>query len=187
MSKYKITCFATALLALTVVAFYADARESHPMPQQERKTAELRPDDPHYLLWTRGYPKATSLVQAVDEFNKRAQRTGVGKTQPPLTVDEVLAAIRDWSPKEDPIELPIFEGLQQAAKSGMLPKGAYLRFNSGAYSRNGYDIDAWNVYLQVGLDKYHADLVGVPAYGVLIRRQYIASRPEEFLNKRGKW
>src|SRR4028119_926192 len=180
MSKYKITCLSIALLALTAPALSAFSDHGHPMPQQV-KSPEFSPDDPRYLLRTRGYAKAISLAYAVNEFNRRARRTGIGKAQRPLTVEEVLAAIRDWSPEEDPIEPSMFEELQRAAKVGQMPKGAYLSFSSGSVSRNGYDIDAWNIHLRVGLDKYPDDEVGVPTYGVLVRRQYIASRPEEFL------
>ena len=186
MNKYIDKHIAAVLLALTIAALYSFALASQPTPWQERKPAELRPDTAEYLLRTRGYPEATPLARAVGEFNERAKQTEIGKTQPPLTAEEVLAAVRDWNSKEDPIEPKMFAALQEAAKGGMLPKGAYLSYSSGSLSRNGYDIDAWNIYLQVGLDKYPADLVGVPSYRNLIRRQYIASRPEEFLKKHSK-
>ena len=186
MNWYRVTSIAALLLFLTAAALYSFARGSQPIPRQGRKPAELRPDVGEYSLRTRGYPEVTPLARAVEEFNEHAKRTEVGKTQPPLTVEEVLAAVRNWSPKEDPIEPKMFAALQEAARAGMLPKGSYLSFSSGSVSRNGYDIDAWNIYLQVGLNQHPADLVGVPSYGVLVRRQYIASRPEEFLKRQSK-
>lgn len=186
MSRPGFTLLAVVLPVILASIIFVPGRERLIASQQERKSSELSVDDPQYLLRTRGYPKATSLTEAVAEFNARAQRNQIGKTQPPLTEGEVLAAMRDWSPDADPIEPSMFAELQRAAKSGMMPKGAYLNFNSGTLSRNGYDIDVWNIYLSVGLDKYYGDLVGVPSYSVLIRRQYIDSRPEELLKKRGK-
>lgn len=186
MNKYRVTYIAAALLILTAAVLYSFARGGQSTPRQEPKPDELRPDAGEYLLWTRGYPGTTPMARAVEEFNEHAKGTEVGKTQPLLTVEEVLAAVRDWSPNEDPIDPEMFAALQEAARSGTLPKGAYLSFNSGSVSRNGYDIDAWNIYLQVGLNKYPNDLVDVPSYRILIRRQYIASRPEEFLKRRSK-
>jgi hypothetical protein len=186
MSRPRFTLLALALPFIAASIIFLPGRGALNASQQERKPSQTGADGPQYILRTRGYPKATPLSQAVAEFNERARRTQVGKTQPPLTVEELLAAIRDWNPDEDAIEPAMFAELQRAAKSGMMPKGAYLNYNSGTLARNGYDIDAWNIYLRVGLDKYADDLVGVPAYMVLIRRQYIASRPEESLHKRSK-
>ncbi len=45
-----------------------------------------------------------TLSAAVASFNQQAANDPVGATQPPLTEDEVLAAIRAWNPS--PIQVP---------------------------------------------------------------------------------
>jgi hypothetical protein len=183
MSRLKLVCALLSLLTLVVTVPFVCAQGRRP-DKQANGSAAAEPDDPAYLLWTRGYPKATPLAQAVEDFNQRLQRTQVGKTQPPLTEEEVLAAIRDMRRGEDEIPPYLFERLQLAAKGLMLPKGSYFSFLTGTVSFRGYDIDALNIYLQLGLDKYHADLVGVPSFSHLIRRQYISSRPTSLKSPR---
>jgi hypothetical protein len=130
----------------------------------------------NYLLWARGYPKDVALSLAVDDFNKRAQLDEDGKSQPSLKVDEVLAAIRGWSRQEEPIEPVAFEEFQQIAAKGIMPKGSFLDFGKGADGRNGYDTDAWSIYLYIRLDKYPRDQVGTESFSRLIRMQYITTR-----------
>jgi hypothetical protein len=48
-----------------------------------------------------GYAEEVSISQAVEDFNRYAQCHLLGKTQPPLTVDEFLAAVRDANPTEE--------------------------------------------------------------------------------------
>jgi hypothetical protein len=146
-------------------------------PQDVAADSELDPSNPAYLLRTRGFPRDVPLSQAVAEFNARAEKNPVGKTQPPLTAEEVVASIRDWSLKEEPIDPERYREFQAIAKTGTMPKGSYFCFNAGTISRNGYDIDAWHVYLRIKLDVNPDDQVGVPAYSRLIRTKYIDSRP----------
>lgn len=129
-----------------------------------------------YLLWSRGYPNDVPLARAVNDFNKRARHDEVGKSQSPLRVEEVLAAIRDWSRQEEPIDQAAFEEFQTISKTGLMPKGSFLNFGKGADGRNGYDTDAWSIYLYIYLDKYPGDQVGVPGFARLIRMQYLSSR-----------
>ncbi|MCH8277858.1 MAG: hypothetical protein IIC12_02880 [Proteobacteria bacterium] len=43
--------------------------------------------------------EAISLKASVENFNQKARSHAIGKTQPPLTEDEVVAAIRGWIPE----------------------------------------------------------------------------------------
>jgi hypothetical protein len=58
----------------------------------------------HYKLRMNGYAEAVSVSQAVEDFNRFAQCHQLGKTQPPLTADEFLAAVRDADPEEEKIQ-----------------------------------------------------------------------------------
>jgi hypothetical protein len=197
MSRYKSYVFA-GIPVITGLAFYAiatrtfntakDASSLQPqviapavnakvVSQNQSGSSDSKLSDSENLLRTHGYPKEVPLSQAVNECNRRIQNTRVGKTQPPLTVDEVLAAIRDWSNKEAPIDPKMYNVIQNISKTEIMPKGSYFFFSTGTISYNGYDIDALRIYLRVGLDKYPDDLVGVPVYSRQIRSQYISSRP----------
>ena len=155
----------------------ASQGKSEPNARAQSSPPPFDPQDPAYLLRTRGYPREVSLAQAVEEFNQRARENRIGQTQPQLTVDEVIAAIRDWNVKDEPINIKVYAIFQNIAQTAMMPKGSYLFFSTGTGAYRGYDIDAWHIYIRVGLDKYPDDLVGVPAYSRLIRTQYITSRP----------
>jgi hypothetical protein len=129
-----------------------------------------------YNLSIHGYPEDLSILEAVREFNTRAQQDAIGKTQPSLTVPEVVAALlaMDSSSKEMPRRE--FEVFQWIAQTGVIPKGSLIRFIPKLVAVNGYDIDVWWIHLQIGLDKYPADLVDAPMYVCRIRTTYISSR-----------
>jgi hypothetical protein len=142
--------------------------------QRPERTSEREWAD--YLLWTRGYPKDVALSRAVADFNKRTQLDEVGKSQPLLRVDEVLAAIRGWSRQEEPIDDVAFDEFQEIAAKGIMPKGSYLDFGKGADGRNGYNTDAWSIYLFIKLDRHPRDQVDEKSFSRLIRMQYISTR-----------
>src|SRR5438046_396842 len=123
MGKYNLHIIVIILLIITGVALYATVRQTHSITntdasslqspiitntadaqvisQDQSNFSENTESDSDYLLRTRGYPKEVSLGQAVEDFNRRAQSTKIGKTQPPLTVEEVVAAIHDWHIKNE--------------------------------------------------------------------------------------
>src|SRR5688500_5611643 len=71
----------------------------------------------------------TPLKAAVENFNQKARMNLIGKTQPPLTEDEVVAAIRGWIPKHTPgVTDEVFDLFQEIAESRELPDGAELSF-----------------------------------------------------------
>ena len=137
------------------------------------------------LLRMHGYSAEIPLTQAVDDFNKMAQCHTLGKTQPSLTVEELLAAIRSCNRFEEKTEPWVFETYQKISKTEMLPKGTYIDYGQGYINLNGYDIRAWSIILYVGLDRYPRDIKGNPFYMRFIRRQYISSEPTKFKSKEG--
>lgn len=124
-----------------------------------------------------GYASGVPLAQAVEEFNRRASGDAVGRLQPPLKAEEVVAAIRGWDKTEAHMGVPVFAVFQKIAKTETMPKGSYIRFIPGLIAVNGFDVDVWWIDLQVGLDKYPTDLVDVPMYMRRIRTTYVSSRP----------
>lgn len=161
-------------------AINAAPAKAQATPQVKADNPENRESAAEYRLRTRGYLSEVPLSQAVDECNHRIQATTVGKTQPALTDEEVVAAIRDWKHDEAHISPQMYKLFQSIAQTGTMPKGSYFFFTTGTVSYNGYDIDALHIYLRVGLDKYPEDVKGVPVYERQIRMQYISSRPTRF-------
>ncbi len=140
------------------------------------------PDSRLYELVNAGFPKEISLEEAVAIFNKFAQCSEIGKTQPPLRTEEIIASIRIWVCERDaPFDdkKKACEEFKKIAETGKMPKGSFIDSVGGAYNYRGYDIDAWQIYLNIRLDKYRNDLKDVPSFPRLIRLNYISSRPTE--------
>jgi hypothetical protein len=131
----------------------------------------------HYKLSMNGYAEEVSVTQAVEDFNRYAQCHQLGKTQPPLTVDEFLAAVRDANPAEEKIQDWVYKIYRQISKTQMMPKGAFIDYGLGAVNDRGYDIQLWSIDLYVGLDKYSRERKGNPFFRHTVRRQYISSEP----------
>jgi hypothetical protein len=66
--------------------------------------------------------KSTPLANAVEEFNQRANNDDIGKWQEPLTVEEVIAAIRLWDRKQTPASDQVYDTCQEIAESRLLPE-----------------------------------------------------------------
>jgi hypothetical protein len=132
-------------------------------------------DNKEYELSINGYPNEIPITAAVEEFNKRAKADSTGSTQPPLTVEELKAAIRGWSETDNPYNDTIFVAFQNIVKTGMMPKGSYLYFIPGLVGINGCNVSVWWINLNINLDKYPRDLVEVPQYSYRIRTVFISS------------
>jgi hypothetical protein len=115
-------------------------------------------------------PKEATLAEAVKEFNRRAQVDAIGKTQPPLTEDEVVAAIRWWDREEEPVTDDVYQAYQAIADSGKLPAGAALYFITKCSGPNGDEVDVWWINLEV----WTAPDTG---YGFRVRNQMLRYRP----------
>lgn len=133
-----------------------------------------------YELKNAGYPKEVSLEEAVAVANTFAQCSETGKTQPSLRAEEIVASIRSWVCERDaPFDdkKKACEEFWQIAETGKMPKGSFIYLEGGgSYDYRGYDTDAWEIYLNIRLDKHRADFKDVPSYPRLVRLNYISSK-----------
>lgn len=111
------------------------------------------------------------LAKAVKDFNEKAKDNVVGKKQPELTVDEVVAAIRGWIRDRYPSSDDVYASYQKIAATGILPKGAKITFITGWQGFNDFDFDVWWVDLEVPVDR--------GGFVFRIRDQKISSRPAQ--------
>jgi len=135
-----------------------------------------RQDDADQLT-IHGYSEPVPVAKAIADFNARARLDEVGHSQPPLAVTEFLAAVRGWNADDSEFEPAIEKEIRHIATAEEMPKGSLIRFTSGSIDRNGFDVDVWFIELQLGLDRYPADLADSPIYLVQIRTNVVASRP----------
>jgi uncharacterized protein (TIGR03067 family) len=120
----------------------------------------------------------TPLATAVERFNARAQLEAVGKTEPPLTVDETVAAIRGWIRKQRPIPDRYWEAFQKVADTLTLPAGSRLDFATRWRNYNGYDFVVWWIHLSINdPEATSTDPATVENYTLQIRDRKISSRP----------
>jgi hypothetical protein len=92
--------------------------------------------------------KASMLADAVQEFNRRAQKDATGKGQPALTEDEVVAAIRLWNRKQVPSTDEVYKVYQTIAGTKKLPESARLRFTTKC-TASKYEFDVWWIDLDI--------------------------------------
>ena len=94
-------------------------------------------------------PKEATLAEAVKEFNERAQKNPTGKTQPALSEDEAVAAIRGWIREQAPATDDVYKSYQVIADTKKLPEGATLTFTTMWSPFNGQEFDVWWVNLNL--------------------------------------
>ena len=87
------------------------------------------------------------LAAAIRELNDAHQRDPVGKDQPPLTEEEVVAAIRWWKHRrnEAPVTNAEFEAFQQIADARALPPGFTFEVLPNFEPGDGYEYVIWSV------------------------------------------
>ena len=144
-----------------------------PISDTNGQRVQASHDDDRFL---RGYPKDLPIAEAVEDFNTRAQRDSTGRRQTPLTVPEVIAALRAMDSTSKALPHGELEVFRRIAHTGVMPKGSFLRFISKRIALNGYDFEVWWINLQIELDKYPAELADVPLYVCRIRTTYVSSR-----------
>jgi hypothetical protein len=147
--------------------------------QQDREA-----DQKEYLRKTRGYPADVPLAQAVDQFNKEARCVPNGESQPPLTVVELLAAVRDVQLSEEGFSSSYLKVFRRISSEQIMPKGTLIWYEFGYQQPGGYDVDYWKIYIYVGLEKHPADEkwdkeYPPPKMKYLVRKQYISSEPSK--------
>ena len=110
-----------------------------------------------------------SLADAVKQFNEWAKKKEIGKTQPPLTEDEVVAAIRSWPGKEGPWAGELYNAFQRVADTRTLPRA--WRLDGAERSRfNNFDLDVWRIEMSIS--------VGSNVANIVVRDQKIRERPK---------
>ena len=107
------------------------------------------------------------LTNAVTKFNEEAREHPVGKEQPPLTADEVIASIRAWDKRKQPSEeiLAVFRAI---ADTSRLPPHAKI-YSRDTWSDSKYVYTVWCVDLHIKTGENRG-------YGFRIRDQKISSR-----------
>jgi hypothetical protein len=116
-------------------------------------------------------PLLVTLAEAVKGFNRRAQKNATGKTQPALTEDEVVAAIRGWDREEEPEPVTdgIYKAYQAIADTRKLPEGATLEFITRWTGFNDHEFDVWWINLEIKRPD--------TGYGFRVRHQMLRCRP----------
>ncbi len=118
-------------------------------------------------------PEGTPLAAAIQAFNRKYSSLG-GQNQPPLTEQEVVAAIRHWKTKrnESPVNNRDFADFQKIADSRQLPKGVKLELIGKFGRRDGSDFLIWSVRI---LTPHTTKPGWTFAYG--IRKQFVRWEP----------
>ncbi|MCA9125136.1 MAG: serine/threonine protein kinase [Planctomycetaceae bacterium] len=95
-------------------------------------------------------PDSTPLAVAIRDFNKRC-RTIDGSPQPPLTEDEVVAAIEYWSSRREkvPVTNLDFATFQRIATTRTLPKNTQLDLITHFLPGDGNRYSIWMVRIRV--------------------------------------
>lgn len=91
------------------------------------------------------------LTDAVNAFNRRAAEDSIGKDQPPLTEDAVIAAIR-WEMldrKKLLVSEETFRILGEITETRSLPKGFELEKQRGYEPNDQVTFDVWSVRLRI--------------------------------------
>ncbi len=71
--------------------------------------------------------EAVPLAEAVAAFNRSDSMNQPGENEPPLTVDEVVAAIRTWDRRRHPVDDEVYELIKEIAESRTMPPNAWFR------------------------------------------------------------
>lgn len=118
-----------------------------------RSSADIEADSNLYRVQIE---ERMSLEQAIREFNYKAEHHSVGKTQPPLTADEVVAAIRGKNAEDN-------TRLGEIADTRFLISGEQLSFTPGWITEGNY-VTVWWIDLSV------------KGHGLRIRDRTLSSR-----------
>ena len=116
--------------------------------------------------------KEQSLADAVKTFNEKALRSRIGKVQPPLTEDEVIAAILGWKNEQPKASKAYYDVIQKVAHTRTLPPNANLSFFASYSDGKGYHFDVW--WIDISIEKKVDRFEG---YGYRLREKWLRARP----------
>lgn len=125
------------------------------------------------------FMKQTTLGDAVKQFNAQVNRTSdLGREQPPLTVDELVAAIRAWDTEKNPIVPELHAVFHSIAETGKLPSGSHLDYSTGWDPGRGYQFTVWRVNLSISAP-HPTKADSRIGYTFRVRDRIISSRQSE--------
>jgi hypothetical protein len=115
--------------------------------------------------------RAVPLADAIKAFNKKAAIHYIGKDQPPITEEEVIAAIRaSERPNNPAVSDNLHNGFKQIAETRQLPPGAVLESLGGGWDPGGaFVYDVW--WVRIAMPKEDGG-----TYSFRIRERMIRSR-----------
>lgn len=114
---------------------------------------------------------AMPLAEAVEKLKLKAAINSVGREEPPLTLDEVEAAIRGWSWRDDKYaSKEVFSAFEDVVESGQLPAGGFLDFTT-QWEVGDAKFKVWWIDLTIPLEK---DKTGYEGYTFRIRDRKIS-------------
>ncbi len=123
---------------------------------------------------------STPLKEAVAAFNEKAaaylaphvdqKHLSEHQLPTPLTVDEVVAAIRGWDRQKVSVDDRVFRIYQEIAETKVLPPRAQLRFTLQWWHQSGeYEDEVWRIDLDVMTSE-------TSGYGFRVRNQTLKRR-----------
>ncbi len=115
------------------------------------------------------------LAEAIEAFNVKAASDPIGREQPPLTEDEVVAAIL-WSDlnKTEKVTKNEYRAFRQIADTRRMPKSSEFEVLTGFQPNDSVEFQAWSV--RIRMPRQVEDMPG-GTYAFSIRDRRIASRP----------
>jgi hypothetical protein len=118
--------------------------------------------------------ESPQLADAIKAFNEKAATDPIGKDQPPITEEEVMAAIRhSQRPEVDPpVTAELFAAFKQIATTHALPPNAEFEKLTGYDPGGAYVFDVWSVRIRMSRPDGSS-------YAFGIREQMIRSRTLE--------
>ncbi len=116
----------------------------------------------------------TSLATAVDRFNARHKKAD-GQVQPPLTEEEVIAAIIHQQSNREALDVSdsLFAKFQDIARTRVLPEDAELEVISSFGSQGGTEFTIWSIRIKMAQDEKGKE--GWTS-GFEIRKQFVGVR-----------
>jgi hypothetical protein len=132
-----------------------------------------------------GYPFEISVEDALRKFNRSAGRSPIGRSELPLTKNELFAFLTHSVASEGlPDEKRAI--YRKILETGMLPKGAWLSFVTGFKEADkSPSVEVWQIILETNLDRIATrqtdsngkkDLHGLNLYSDVIRLRYVECR-----------
>jgi hypothetical protein len=99
---------------------------------------------------------ATPLAEAIKSFDEMAAKDPIGKEQPPLTEDEIIAAIQWWKSHRERMRVSDggdFHAFVKIAETRQLPVGWKIEVLSGLLDDDPFTFEAWSVGLSTRPDE----------------------------------